>query len=65
MRALWLRMGKPKTDDADAGVAGLSLEAKIGQFFQETHVEGGKTVQAQELVTMRSETIGGLSRDTR
>jgi protein kinase X len=35
-----------------------TTEAKIQQFFQETHSEGGKTVQAHELVTMRSETIG-------
>ena len=35
-----------------------TTEAKIQQFCLESHTEGGKTVQAHEMITMRSETIG-------
>ena len=46
-------------DDPEAAVmATMTTEAKIQQFFQEAHLEGGKLVAAHELVTMRGETIG-------
>jgi len=39
-------------------MATMPIEAKIQQFFGETHTEAGKTVQSHELITMRGETIG-------
>ena len=42
----------------DDGQSSQATEQAIQQFFQESHVEGGKTVAAHELITMRPETVG-------
>ena len=53
-------------DDPEvAAMATMTTEAKVQQFFQETHLEGGKVVAAHELVTMRGETIGESLQHTR
>jgi hypothetical protein len=54
VNARWVSaMGKD-----DDGQSSQATEQAIQQFFQESHTEGGKTVAAHELITMRPETVG-------
>ena len=58
---MWLVVGLLSSPMAPAGAndsEALQIDAALLKYFQDTHLDAGKTIQSEETVTTRSETIG-------